>query len=542
MPKQQGSTAPAPAAAPQLVGFRHFLRDPRPDERFRVAGQDPRANDGEARRLLTGLATCMWGNPPPAWPKRLRNDLEPWENPFIPAGYTYFTQLAMHDLVDTADAVATHPAIAVSARNHRVNQFSLDTIYGSGPLGCPHAYAVTMAGQERTRLRLGPINASGAARLRDIGRGRPPAGGDEAQQGSNSEALVADSRNDATPVLAQFTAIFHLLHNAVMERLDAAMPAGVGDASIGTRRRHFAFAREIVGTVFRACVRHDLLRRLLHPAIYSRYMTNPVFIDDKGGGLPLEFSHAAARFGHAMVRPFYHLNDDKEPVILDRLLWLNSKRMPGNFPLDADSVVRWRRFFDLGSKPRPNFSSRIGPQMQRFGAVMPPDINSLADRDLARAATVDLWSVWALRKEIESRAPGTTGLSPLLCDPDKARAQIRDGLSKLAGNSGLSATDIATIAEDPPLAFFVLFEAAQPPNDGKHLGVLGSVILAEVMFGALAAAGTRGVMDIAAQIHGRSTAPFAALAKQIDPIRSVPDLIHFVAQEAKLSKAVPPFI
>jgi len=389
---------------------------------------------------------------------------------------------------------------------------------------------------------VGPISAPGAARLRDIGRGRPPAGNGEPLPELNSEALIADPRNDATPVLAQFTAIFHLLHNTVMARLDAAMPAGVGDSSATVRRKHFAFAREVVGTVFRACLRHDLLQRLLHPAIYSRYMSNPVFIDDKGSGLPLEFSHAVARFGHAMVRPFYHLNGDKEPVGLDRLLWLNSKHMPGNFPLDADSVVQWRRFFELGSKPRPNFSSRIGPQMQRFGAVMPPGINSLADRDLARTTTVDLWSVWALRKEIESRAPGTTGLSPLLCDPDKARAQIRDGLSGLSGNSGLSAADIGAIADDPPLAFFVLFEAAQAPNDGKHLGVLGSVIVAEVMFGALAAAGTRGVMDIAAQIHGGSTAPFSALAKQIAAIRTVPDLIRFVAQEAKLQTAVPPFI
>ena len=52
---------------------------------------------------------------------------------------------------------------------------------------------------------------------------------------------------------------------------------------------------------------------------------------------------------------------------------------------------------------------------------------------------------------------------------------------------GLTSEDIETLANDPPLPFFILFEAMQQPHsEGMHLGPLGSIIVSEVIFGALA--------------------------------------------------------
>ena len=61
------------------------------------------------------------------------------------------------------------------------------------------------------------------------------------------------------------------------------------------------------------------MRRVIHPAIYASYSgPSPHFIDrpHPAGTLaigdweiPLEFSHGAFRFGHAMVRPEYQIND-----------------------------------------------------------------------------------------------------------------------------------------------------------------------------------------------------------------------------------------
>ena len=57
----------------------------------------------------------------------------------------------------------------------------------------------------------------------------------------------------------------------------------------------------------------------------------------------------------------------------------------------------------------------------------------------------------------------------------------------------ISDADIEILANDPPLPFFVMFEAAHPivngsPTSllgGKHLGPVGSIIVAETIFGAL---------------------------------------------------------
>ena len=51
----------------------------------------------------------------------------------------------------------------------------------------------------------------------------------------------------------------------------------------------------------------------------------------------------------------------------------------------------------------------------------------------------------------------------------------------------LTAADIETLSNDPPLPFFILFEAMhQSQAEGLRLGLLGSIIVSEVIFGALA--------------------------------------------------------
>ncbi len=78
--------------------------------------------------------------------------------------------------------------------------------------------------------------------------------------------------------------------------------------------------------IYHNIIRKDLMRRVIHPAIYAAYSGPlPDFIDRpahvegvaaihgtrerSGWQIPLEFSHGAFRFGHAMVRPEYAIND-----------------------------------------------------------------------------------------------------------------------------------------------------------------------------------------------------------------------------------------
>ncbi|BBK44431.1 hypothetical protein STVA_44510 [Allostella vacuolata] len=536
------------------AGFRHFLGTPAPAERCTLGrSRQQSTRDQGGRDLLARLGRCL-ARGADIWPGGpLDAGLEPWENPDIPSGYTYFAQLVLHDLVLTVPSPLAMATGAGAFRNDRAVRLRLETLYGTGPAGCPHAYRFD-AGQ-RCRLRVGPA-ADDPTVGRDLGRAPTPVGEGRPGSGNLTEALVADPRNDDNLILAQLTAVFHLLHNTVLERAAALAPAACGSGM----EVPFAFAMEAVGAVFRSCIRHDLLPRILHPAIYRRYSGTPIFIDRdvvnsrlakaSEGGLPLEFSHAVGRFGHAMVRPVYRLNDlpveplvaNDQPGSLDNILWTTSSRVPWRLPLRREQVIQWRHFFDVVDDVRPNLSRRIGPQTSAFDVISPGATDGLAHRDLARGGDAGIWSVTALRRNVESRAPGTTGLAPLLANWPQSQQGIRDFLDAVGGDL-LDRDDIDAVAADPPLAFFTLFEAAQPPSDGRHLGPLASVIAAEVIFGALAEAGDGKLCKLACMIYGPSASLLHPLVDTLSQIRSMPALIRFVAAaRPELQRAQPSFL
>ena len=97
------------------------------------------------------------------------------------------------------------------------------------------------------------------------------------------------------------------------------------------------------------------MRRVIHPAIYAAYSgARPDFIDRPeprntaigDWEIPLEFSHGAFRFGHAMVRPEYQIND-LSLHDLNNTLEKSSVNGPANMPLDETWMVQWSRFFEI---------------------------------------------------------------------------------------------------------------------------------------------------------------------------------------------------
>src|SRR5262249_5130086 len=106
--------------------------------------------------------------------------------------------------------------------NVRIKPLRLETIFGGGPIECPHAYVVSPSGF-RDRLRLGrirkdrePYDNTGA--LRDIARARATAVLD---QESYPEALIADGRNDSHAILSQLVVTLHHLQCKILDSLEA---------------------------------------------------------------------------------------------------------------------------------------------------------------------------------------------------------------------------------------------------------------------------------------------------------------------------------
>lgn len=555
-PVVRGSAAP---------GFRHFLGTPRASQRFRAFGVDPvefPAHVQNIRGLMHRLSRRMDAEIP--WPSHRDTSLLRWENPAIPSGYTYLLQFVAHDLVQSTIPLSVAGRLGAATGNARRTPLMLESLYGSGPVGSPHLYALDSPSDDRrTKLRLGRMRWKESPRaagcpFRDIARAQAEnvTGVDRnipGQRPALTEALVADARNDDHAIISQLTAMFGLLHNGLVDLVRRGEPVSNANARFGAAYRRFLCARDAMTSIYRNIIAKDAMRRVLHPAVYAAYSaSNARFIDqaaDPASGewqIPFEFSHGAFRFGHAMVRPEYRINDLSEHD-LNNTLEKNSINEPVNMPLDETWMVQWSRFFEIDGS-RPNFSRRIGPYLSDglgndhiFPAFDTTQRVGLLYRDLLGATLAGMWSVDALIAEIAGRRPDFIAQSRLLGDRAFRVAQLRQWLtSASAAYGGLTAADVETLSNDPPLPFFVLFEAMQQPAQGFHLGPLGSIIVAEVIFGALAMARPQEEFGSLAELS-RKHYPTDVFAGVPD-IECMARLAEFTAETAGLQQAVPAFL
>jgi hypothetical protein len=551
-------------------GFRHFLGSPRPSQRFRVFDIDPLVSPAhlkEVRALMNRLSRRM--DAEIYWPSQQGSALEHWENPSIPSGYTYLLQFIAHDLVHSAIPLSISGKLEGGTANARRAPLQLESLYGSGPVGSPHIYALdTPNDDRRTKLRLGRMRwkeAKGNAGcpFRDIARSAAEnvTGIDRSISGMRlalTEALIADPRNDDHAIISQLTALFATLHNGLIDIIRRRERSDPAHQRFGAAYKRFLCARDALTSIYHHIIRNDVMRKVIHPAVYAVYSgSSPSFMDDSTASgadwkIPFEFSHGAFRCGHAMVRPEYRIND-LSTHDLNNTLEKTSANDPVNMPLDETWMVQWSRFFEInGSKP--NYSRRIGPYFSDglghdaiFSSFDETGRVGLLYRDLLGSALAGMWSVDALITEIAARRPDLIGLSRLLSDRACRASQLRDWLMSAPSYGGLTTEDIGTISNDPPLPFFILFEAMQQPQaEGLHLGPLGSIIVAEVVFGAIERArhvSGHGSGPLAAQLANISGNHYATNAfSEIPDINCMAQLAEFTAEIAGLQKAVPAFL
>lgn len=546
-----------------IPGFRHFLDGGNGSleraDRFKINDQLPTFEEKSQEALQELMGRLA---------HRMSVPYGSQDNPRIPAGYTYLMQLMAHDLVQSSVAVALVGEETGGVRNHRQSRLRLDTIYGAGPDLNAFAYALEDASDfARTRLRLGrmaPDPIAGCP-FRDIARVLPANQTDVALPGGYTDALIADLRNDDHAILSQFTALIHLLHNGIVANLlpkidPHADPGAKAEAACS----NFLCARAAVTLIYRNIIRKDLMQQVLHPAVYAAYknvVDAKELVDIPDERIPLEFSHAAYRFGHCMVRNTYKINAIPGEQKITAALLTTSSRGPLRMPLGLDWIVGWSNFFEIGGI-KPNLSQRIRPTYSpgllddhlfpSVGATRQP---GLASRDLFSGAELGLWSVdrliARLRKVEKLGIPAAIDASPLLRDKTYRTTRLVDWLSQYRGMHTLRDDDIATLAKDPPLLFYVQFEAWEDAGpDGKelrgeHLGVLGSVIVADAVFGALADRLQGEDLDLPTALQslsekffGKGRNVFAAAR----PLDTMSELIVYIARLNRFENAQPAFL
>ncbi len=439
----------------------------------------------------------------------------------IPAGFTYLGQFVDHDLTLDKTAAALGSEVTVEQLlQGRSPALDLDCLYGLGSEQQPQFYS------DGVRLKTGSTIGTNfppdkpEVRVDREGYDLPRVGvGPDAT--ARRLAQIPDARNDENLAVAQVHAAFIRFHNRVVEKL----------AGEGRSVDLFRAARSLVVKHYQWMLREDYLPKIIDQDVLADVFKNGRRFFEAGprdikpdaehyhptqrGGdypsMPIEFSVAAFRMGHSMVRESYEWNSvfqSAGPGPAGSLaLLFNFSGTSGTLSppgskferLPTNWIADWLRLFDFGDHSLANKSvnrartinTLLVDPLQKlppgsfggFGGGLPPEQQqNLAFRNLERARMVKLPSGQQMAKFL--------GAVPL-ADDALLRGKGVNGGADLSNSSDAVKKELL---ENAPLWFYILREAEtggqfkdnskRVGGDGK-LGPVGSLIVAEVFHRAM---------------------------------------------------------
>jgi hypothetical protein len=412
----------------------------------------------------------------------------------LSAAYTYFGQFVDHDITleKSAQPGMAPPVeedleplpledILEQTRNLRTGVLELDSVYNTPAPRDPEPNG--------PKLKVGTVSEVG---------NRPPDKADEndlPREGRSADvvhdraALIGDPRNDENTIIAQLHVAFLHAHNRLVE--EASPPNRLRKAKRRLRRH------------FQHIVLHDFLKQIADPLIVDDIIENGNRVYKPAEDetfMPLEFSVAAYRFGHSMVRSVYdfNLNFNTSGPPGGKLLFLFhftalsgqlgeelGLQTPDSDTLPENWIIEWENFFDPeGGRPRSK-ARRIDTQLveplqhlrSMKGEEEPGLAASLAVRNLLRGYQLRMPTGQAVARALRKKLQGVRGI-PVLTDE-----QIRKAAGKgEAGDKQREVLKDSGFDEHTPLWYYILAEAALL-RDGRRLGPVGSTIVAEVLVG-----------------------------------------------------------
>jgi hypothetical protein len=418
------------------------------------------------------------------------------ENQGVAAGFTYLGQFIDHDLTfDPASSLMKQndPDALVDFRNP---QFDLDNIYGRGPDDQPYLYE----GDGR-HLQLGRRLTGNPSdpNTRDVPRHTSDTGGTNAR----ARALIGDPRNDENVIISQLQAVMLRFHNKLADEHP--------DES-------FTTVQQLVRWHYQWVVLHDFLTtivgREMVESILPHLKSGKSIFEDKpkllfyqwrhNPFIPIEFSAAAYRFGHSMVRPIYRLNTTlgvdppppNDPVNGRQFIFHpddDTQSLNGFRAFPSIWAIEWNLFFDFGDR-LPNVGVKrlqraykidtslvnpLGLLPTSFG--FPENRRSLAERNLLRGLSMALPS-----GQDVARAMGLPVISDDHLKVGKATEEDQPSNPRLVDLEEVG----KEFAGKAPLWFYVLAEAQQQFKKNEtpiRLGPVGGRIVAETFIGLLLA-------------------------------------------------------
>jgi hypothetical protein len=456
-------------------------------------------NDQETLTNLNTLAGKLVGEEDTA------KDGADAEESGIPALYTYLGQFVDHDITfDPASSLQQQNDID-ALTDYRTPRFDLDNIYGRGPDDQPYLYQ-REEGKEAAKLILGDALSGGEP--------TNPNAADLPRSPQNGRAIIGDPRNDENVIVSQFQGLFYRFHNRLVD---------------DNPTMSFTSVQRLVRFHYQWMLINDFLPKLISHNVYKKVFPHfdsshsiaerPPVLDfyhaRNEAFMPLEFSVAAYRFGHSMVRPGYRLNDSDDtllPIFADEIADPTKRSLRGFKPPESTWGIDWGRFIDIDERENGvtvdedgNVAGTNHPPTEEEKAVMakrlqlayridtsivkplsnlPPDvadkiIKSLIERNLIRG--------WRLRLPSGQDVARAMGIEPL--------SEIRIGRFEDDAEDFVDLNDppagLERFKDNCPLWVYILAETFDHKPKGKFgvrsrvLGPVGGTIVAETFAGLL---------------------------------------------------------
>lgn len=347
----------------------------------------------------------------------------------IDAGYTYLGQFISHDSVPPTQVIPGHSRTVLPHLN-------LDSVYGTG------AQTATL------------LDARGMFPIR---RSTPK--GPEDLPRIDGVPQIPELRNDDNVIVAQLHLFWQRLHNVIVDRRYAT---------------DVAEARRFVTLIYQLVVVEDYLRLVLAPSVFDscfRFDERPLKLP--AGSIPPEFALAAFRFGHSMVRPFYERACPLRPDINLKDLFQSGRNLDPTLEVNFRELFGWP-VLENDVEDAMFIDPFVTGAMRQVPIPGGGTIN-IAEKNLRAAAGLPSGKAYVEKLLAGPRGPALRaafGLTPL--------SHIDQLAEKLPADLGITIDNL-------PLWPYVLVEAAQAGR-GEHLGMLGSLICAEVLANAIAGA------------------------------------------------------
>ncbi len=367
----------------------------------------------------------------------------------VPAGMTFLGQFIDHDITLDVSSELGRNARHQLITNVRTPSLDLDCVFGAGPDGTPHLYSALhrgflLMGTRQNALDL-PRNCDGTA-------------------------LIGDPRNDENAIVSQIQGLWIRFYNIVFNQLQKKGKLYKSFKHLHEDRAQLA--KLLTRWHYQWIVLHEFLPAFVDPGVCNEVLQllkrhrHPRPFTDKTAPIPVEFSVAAYRFGHATVQNKYQMSKDVRVGLFKQEG--DEFGLPAFGPKDKQFNIDWRFMFDIHrAKVDPQMARPIGTEIgeEVFDLPFVSDEMVMGDQNLvipaAEAKSLPHRNIYRDRFGFElasgQMAAAAMGLTPI----DRDQATRDAGLDKI------------------PLWYYCLQEAAETA-EGK-LGQVGGRIVATVL-------------------------------------------------------------